>query len=301
MNKFGRNYVLLIENDTSASQVAVGAAPIISSSEYLTITLPFTMEFDITRNTLSSANVCQIRIKNLSLKNRNLIRHNQYDYGNYKSIQLQAGYGTNLAALPLIFKGNISQAFSVREGVDFVTQIECYDGGYAYSNGQINQTFIAGTPLQTVIRTLASSLPNVSLGAIGTFPGILTRANTYNGNTIDILRELTGGAFFIDNEKANVLGTAEVLPQSGPELIIRSDTGLLGTPVLEATTVHFNMIFEPSLQVGNRIYLDSLTAGNFNGQYKTTTVKHRGVISSAISGTAITTGEFFALAPGAGN
>ncbi len=274
MDKFGRNYTLLVQTQNGST---------------LTISLPFTIEFDITRNTLTSANVCQVRVYNLSLLNRNQIRFNSADYGTYRAIELRAGYGSNP---PIIFKGNISQAWSVREGVNFITQIECYDGGFAFINGTTETQFPSGTETQTVIETLAGSLPNVALGAIGSYPGSLSRGNSYSGNTADILAQQTGGGFFVDNEKANALGTNEYIDNL-PSFTIGSQSGLLGTPVLEQTIVRFDMIFEPALNAGQKIKLDSITEANFNGDYKVTGVKHRGMISEAVCGAVITTGEFF--------
>lgn len=275
MDKFGRNYILEVQTQNGST---------------LTITLPFTIEFDITRNTLTSANVCQIRIYNLSQKNRNQIRFNVSDYGNFRGITLRAGYGSNL---PVVFSGNISQAWSVREGVNFITQIECYDGGFAFANAQTSVQYPAGTMQKDIIKNLAGSLPHVSLGVIGDYPGALSRANSYSGSTTDILREITGSGFFIDNGKANALGTNEYIDNGSGIALINSASGLLGTPVLEQTIVRFDMLFEPGLTVGQRIQLDSITEQNFNGFYKVTAVKHRGMISEAVCGDVITTGEFF--------
>lgn len=252
--------------------------------------LPFTVEFDITRNTLTSANVCQIRIYNLSPKNRNLIRKNVNDYNIFRLITLKAGYGSNM---PVIFTGNITQAWSVREGVNFITQIECFDGGFAFANSLSNVVFPANTAQNTVIKTLTEDLDHVSVGAIGSYPGQLSRGNSYSGSTTGLLAQITGGGFFIDNGRANVLGTNECLLDIGGTKVINAKLGLLGTPVLERTIVHFDMIFEPSLFPAQRIFLESATDVNFNGDYKVTAVKHRGMISAAVCGEAITTGEFF--------
>ncbi len=283
MDKFGRNYHLKIG---------------VASGTPIEITLPFTIEFDITRNTLTSANVCQIRIYNLSAVNRNQIRFNASDYGQFRAIELRAGYGqTNL---PIIFTGNISQAWSVREGVNFITQIECYDGGFAFVNGKISQPFAAGTTYRSAIKGMAETLPNVTVGAIGNFADLtgndkLVRGNSYSGNTMKILGEQTGGAAFIDLGRFNALKTNEFI--AGAEVgglgLINSKSGLLNTPVLEHTIVRFDMIFEPSLVVAQRIRLDSLTKNNFNGDYKVTAIKHRGMISEAVCGNVVTTGEFF--------
>lgn len=286
-DKFGRNYELYIEVDTGQRD----ADNRVVVTKTLTIQLPFTIEFDITRNTLTSANVCQIRVYNLSKLNRNQIRFNSFDQGNYRQISLRAGYGTNLATL---FTGNISAAWSVREGVNFITQIECYDGGFAFVNGTVEVGFPAGTSMKTVIRTLMGYLPNVSVGTVGNFPGTLSRANTYSGNPAQILYEITGGGFFIDKGVAYALLTNEYIPdQLDTTTVINAQTGLLGTPVLEQTTVRFEMLFEPTLNVGRLVKLDSLTNESFNQFYKITSVKHRGMISGVVAGTATTTGEFF--------
>lgn len=280
MMKLGRNYELKVET---------------LSGDTLTIMLPFTMEMDITRNTLSSANVCQVRLYNLSELNRNQIFFNAFNQSKFRSIILKAGYGTNLST---VFTGNISQAWSVREGVNFITQIECYDGGFAFVNGNVDIAFPAGTPLKTVITTLMTQLPGVTVGAVGNFSGVLNRGNTYSGNPAQILFELTGGAFFIDNGKAYALQSDEYVPQVGtnalsqPIITVNAETGLLNTPVLEQTIVRFEMLFEPSLNVGRLVNLQSTTNRNLNGIYKITAVKHRGMISGTVSGSLTTIGEF---------
>jgi hypothetical protein len=281
-SKFGRNYILTIE-------VNVGA-PII-------ITPPFTIEFDITRNILSSANVASIRIYNLSQQNRNNIEFNIYNQGSFRRIVLNAGYGVNL---PVIFYGNITQAWSVREGVNFITQIECFDGGYAYNNAFSNVSFPAIVPNQAIITALIDSLAqyNIIPGFIGSYPGTTNRGSSYSEPTCSLLSRLTNGGFFIDNGTANCLGNSECIANSFP--LIDSSTGLLGTPVREQQILTFDMIFEPRVQAGQIINLQSLslqtltpgqqvTTQAVNGTYKVTSVKHRGIISPSVCGDAITT------------
>lgn len=268
MDKYNRNYILLIQRKDGTT---------------LRITRPFTVEFDIHRNSLSSANVCQIRIYNLAPNNRLQIRKDQYDWGDLRTIAFSAGYGDNLS---LAFSGNITQAWSVREGNNMITQIECFDGGFAYVNAVTNDQFPKNTPQESIIDSLASSLPGVTKGAIGSYPGQISRGNSYNGSTTDILGTLTGGGFFIDNGKAHCINDGECLETSIP--IISAQSGLLGTPVLEAQYVNFEMLFEPSLKVGQLIQLKSQTGEQFNGTHKVLSLKHRGVISDAVCGDAIT-------------
>lgn len=275
MDKLGRNYQLQVQTQTGAT---------------LTVALPFTIEFDITRNTLTSANVCQIRLYNLSLINRNQLRFNISDFGTYRAVLLKAGYGDNLAT---IFQGNISQAWSVREGVNFITQIECYDGGFAFNNGKVDLQFPSGVTQGAVFSSVVGTLPKVKTGAVSPDVKTLPRGNTYSGSSIDTLNQLRPKSWFIDKETLNSLNDDEYIAEIGPETIINNKSGLLGTPVLEQTIVRFDMIFEPALNPGERVFLDSLTENNFNGHYKITGVKHRGMISEAVCGSLVTTGEFF--------
>lgn len=278
--KLGRNYKLTMQTPDNDTEFA---------NTQLVVEPPFTLEMDITRHTLGSANVCQIRLYNLAEETRNLIHFNGFNLDLFNTINLEAGYGNNLAT---IFNGNVSRAWSVREGVNFITQIECYDGGFALVNGVINTSFPALTPLRVVIATLMGALPNIKIGAIGNFDSVLTRANTYSGNPAEILTEITGGAFFIDNGKAYALKNNEY-NATVPAILVDESTGLLNTPVQEETMGRFEMLFEPTLNVGSLVLLATETFPLLDGTYTITGVKHRGIISPVVSGDLITTGEFF--------
>lgn len=253
-----------------------------------TIALPFTVEFDIHRNSFSSANTCSIRIYNLAPVTRDLIRKDPTDYGDQREITFQAGYGDKLS---LGFKGNIQQAWSSREGSNMITEIECFDAGFAYVNATYEgPPFPKGTPDRTILATMAQSIGGgVSVGAIGpSYDGVTTRGTAITGSPIERLTELSEGGFFIDGQVANVLAENEALYTGGIPLI-NAASGLLGTPLLESTFVHVEMLFEPGIQVAQLVQLESQTATRFNGQHKVVGIKHRGTISEAVSGNAVTT------------
>lgn len=271
--KFGRSYELIVETQTGGNII---------------VKPPFTVQFEVTRNVLSSANISSIRVLNLNANHRSQIRKNINDYDDIRRIQFKAGYGLNL---PVVFDGNISQAWSVREGTDFVTQIESFDGGFAFANATSSLAFPAGAEQKTVIETLIGGLGSTGVkpGAIGAIPGQLSRSNAYVGGTCDILQELTGGRFFIDNGKAFVLGDNECT--IGPITLINSASGLLGTPTREQSIIHFEMLFEPKLVIGQQVRLESTTTekgSNVNGVHKVISLTHRGIISEAVCGSATT-------------
>ncbi len=301
--KLGRSYSLSVQG---------------SDGSTITIAPPFTLEFDITRTQLTSANVCQIKIYNLSAHNRNLLRFDFSNTGLVREVVLRAGYGTNL---PQIFSGNITQAWSERIGTNYITTIECFDGGNAFVNGRVVNgagPWPVGTPYLTILQALISDLPGVGLGVISPNyyqdasgkPYTTTREITYYGDAAPLLGELTSGGFYIDNGKAYILGNNQAF--EGTITLINASTGLLGTPIREQLMLSFDMIFEPRLLIGQQINLQSTTVGftggqnsnsvgtntnlqtEINGIYKVTSIKHRGIISPVVSGDAITTvGMFF--------
>jgi hypothetical protein len=271
VDKFGRNYLLSVETKNGVT---------------ITIRPPFTIDFDIQRDTLSSVNVANIRVYNLSEKNRNLIRKDSWNYGDIREVVLQAGYGDQLAT---VAKGNISQAWSAREGTNFITTIETFDGGWAFTSSQSDFQAVAGTPKRSVVEKLAQNMSafGTSVGAIGDIEGTISRGNTYSGPSVELMKQIVGDSFFIDNTKVNVLGTSEVISSS--ILTINSSSGLLGTPIRENTYLRFDMLFEPKIQVGTLINLESITGKNFNGIHKVYSLKHKGMISESVAGKLITT------------
>lgn len=270
MIKWNRNYILSI-------QVAGG---------WIDITMPYTMMFNVSRNTLAQANTGRFTIINLSEDTRRKIYKDKFKTDVYKGIELRAGYGDTKETLPLIFKGNIKQAYSQRNGVNYETSIEAYDAGFAYVNANTGRSFAQGTSDKQIIETLIKDLPHISVGKIGSFSDKLVKGNTMQGPTIELLKNVTKSNFFIDNEKAYCLQENECYRGAIQE--ITSDTGLLGSPLREEALLTFSIMFEPRLQVGQFVHLNSETEKLFNGDYKVIGVSHQGTISDAASGRCIT-------------
>lgn len=272
MDKRQRNYVLEVETIQGTT---------------LIIRPPFSIEFDVDRNDLSSTNVGLIRIYNLSEQHRKSLAKNQYDGDALRRVKLSAGYGANAKNLPVILNGNIVIARSWREGVNFITELSCFDAGYAAQNAHSAKEYPEGTAIKSIITDLLGDLKkfNVTVGAIGDFPGVTTRASVYNGSTYQLLRELTGGQFFIDNNVAHCLKDNESIQFQTLE--ITSDSGLLGTPIREELFFRFDMIFEPKLFLFQQILLHSSTGQNFNGVCKIVGLQHKGMISETVGGSVI--------------
>lgn len=283
-DKLGRRYRLIIGDTLDIAPD--GASFTQHNDTGLTIFPPFTVEFDINRSTLASTNVAQFRIFNLSEHHRKRIYKDSFQHNLYKAVQFDAGYGDQLST---VFKGSISRAWSVREGVNYVTTIECFDGGEALLNAQTNLNFPKGTSQADMMNTISKQLKpwNVQTGVIGDYPDKNSRGNTRHGNAAEHLDEISQGGFFVDLERVYCLNDNECLRSPIDE--ISSESGLLGTPVRQETYIYVDLLFEPRVVMAQKLTLKSKTMNNFNTEYRVVSIKHRGVISESVCGDAVTT------------
>lgn len=282
MLKFGRNYALSV-------QIGTG-----NSTAFNIIKPPLTLELEINKTNTGGANNGVFRVFNLSKERRSEIRYDYTNFSIYKGISLLAGYGNNLS---VVFKGNITNAFSAREGANFVTTIIANDGGLGLTNANLGDDdksqSSAGMSLKAILTNLAGTMNkpefgNIGIGKIGDFPDKSLLSKAYNGNTAQVLSELSGKAFYIENEKIYILKDNEFIDQGIK--IIDASTGLLETPLLESSNLTVTMLFEPDLLLNQRVQLNSVTAdASFNTTYKVITIKHHAIISDAVCGDATTT------------
>ena len=292
MTKFQRNYHITIDTEVNQNLTWGGNEwqknVKVTEPAKVEITMPFTIDFDINRNIMSGANTSKVTIYNLNQDTRKKIYKDQYRTAEYKGIVIRGGYGMeeNPELLPIIFKGNLKQAYSHREGTEYRTEIEAYDGGFAFVNGYQSTNFVAGTQRNDVIDTLINGLPHINKGAVGNFNDVLTRGNSLTGSIVENLQQITNGNFFIDNEKAYCLLPDECI--EGDIVVLKAETGLLSSPLREETYLKVKTLFEPRLRVGQQISLESVTNSEFNGLYKVMGFRHHGTISAAESGTCET-------------
>ncbi len=272
--KFGRVYRMTLQ---------------VSDSESVVIEYPMTLVFDVSRNTLASANRGHFQIYNLKPDTRLKIYHDRYDTLTYRRIVLQAGYEDE-SPLPTIFRGNVIQASSYRAGTNWITEIEAFDGGFGIINGQVSQTVPAGWDLPQIIKSVLGGLPNVTVGAVGDLDQQNARGLTVMGNSWEIANRIAAGqdaTAFVDNEQANLLKKDEYIAGVGGIEIITSDTGLLQTPRRYDARIDVEIIFEPRLVVGQIVQLQSLEQ-IYNARYQVIGIAHKGTISGAVCDSATT-------------
>jgi hypothetical protein len=275
--KFGKTFRLTIQVDGAGETVVI---------EY-----PLTIDFQIVRTMFSGANTGRFTIYNLSETTRNKIFHDRYDIYSYRGIVLEAGYqGQN--PLPIIFKGNIQVAYSHRDRADWLTEINCFDGGLGMMTSQSSTAIPAGVSVGEAIRRLMPDLKNIVSGAVSTFAVKSERGTSLSGNTWTLVDEIAnnnGGMAFVDNETAHVLKPNDYvanLPGSGNT--ISGGTGLLRAQMMFKNRVDVDVVFDPTRALGQLVRLESEESRN-DGDYIVKGLSHRGTISGAVDSPCVTT------------
>jgi hypothetical protein len=259
--------------------------------EEIRIQNPITVEFDITRKNLASLNTATFTVYNLSERTRMKIFHDLYDTSTYLPVAFYAGYvygsqETNTYAAQC-FRGHVKQAYSYREGCDYKTVIECWDGGTALNNSFVSQTLPSGAKQQDVIKNLAQGMLNIVGSVVSdAFNTISNRATTLFGNPFDLLGKLTNNNFYVDSQTAFALKPDEAI--KGTLNVIDETIGIVDSPKRTGTVVEVATIFEPRYVPSQEVILTSSTQLVLNGQYKLTGIQHRGIISDAVNGDCTT-------------
>ena len=275
MNKWQRNYRLEVEGSDGKVHI---------------FSYPMTLQFNVSRAALASANNSSFRLYNLNKDTRKIIYKDIWSNitGTFRSVKLMAGYGENLSQ---IFYGHIQEAMSYKEegAVEYTTQIDAYDWSFAMSNANSSWTSIAPAPTQEVVNRLVDDLiasnptsGKLGRGSISSFPGEYGRPLRVDGNTWEKLKEVTNDHCFIDNGLIHCLLDDDVYV--GDIAVIDSSTGLLSTPKKCEYKLKVDLLFEPGINVGQQVELLSNNESLPNGLYKVIGVKHSGVISGAVNG-----------------
>ena len=254
----------------------------------ITIEPPFTMSAEIDVGiSRTTSNIAKLQFINLSEDVKNLLYMDMWNRSKkYVYLELYAGYGDTM---PVVFKGDIFSCTSYKEGgsTDFITEMMTTTGYQILRYGYVNATFTKGTKLEDIIRYSTDNGKYAKVGHITPDISPLKRDKTFIGQPLDIIqREYGGYSVYVYNDEINILGDRDVVP--GEVLIFSDKTGLLGSPRRGDGFIEWDSVFEPQIQIGQAVVLNSSTMPWLNRAYKVLRVVHKIFISNASCGKATT-------------
>lgn len=264
--KLGRNYRLMVQAEPP-------------STDMVEIELPFTLTFNISRTVSSAINAAEITIFNLSEATRDRIFRDRFYNATYRKVTLDAGYDGEYTT---IAEGNLYEAYSFRQGPDFVTRIVAHIGGHDAFTTKTYKTYDAGMTYKDFFKELIGEFKNLKLGTIGKFDGSFKRPVSVKGNTFQTLASYSDNSVFVDNGLVHVMKNNEVL--AGTMLLIDSSTGLLETPQRSGSLLTLTTLFTPEVMLAQKVVLNSEVFKEVNGEHRVIGIQHEGIISEGVNG-----------------
>lgn len=256
--------------------------------EIVTVSYPTTLNFNVIFGSYNSPMTASLQFINLSKEIQGKLWIDRFNWGLKRiKFNLFAGYGDTLIN---IFGGEIQDCISYRESgsTDWITEVSGYISADYRRLGLVNDTFIKGTKVTTILKYMMSQNSDIKLGSIS--PSLdysIPRNQTFIGQPMDLIgRSFPDYRVFVDKNELHILGANEVI--EGENLIISDKTGLLGSPKRANVFLEIEMMFEPQANIGRMATIKSLSMPQFNGDYEIISVRHYGVISPTQSGVLTT-------------
>jgi hypothetical protein len=250
--RFGRNYELTIGINTGA----------------VVVKPPMKIVFSCDKSIYGGLNKLNIKIHNLKESNRLSIVK---DTENQKRIPviLKVGY---LDGIETIFKGTIQKGSNDRSGADFISTLECLDGGFDFLNSYTSKT-VRGK--DTAISSIINDMPSTAVGKVTT-QAQLVRPKVLVGNSVKLIEEFLSPdeTYYIDNEQLFIVKPDDVVSSFIP--VVSAQTGLINTPQRQSQKVTFETMMNPALKLGSFVKLVSKTAPHLNDIYKIETMNYSG-------------------------
>lgn len=241
--------------------------------------------FHIEKNLDPSPNRCELQIFNLSQENRKAL-HAQKEI----TVEISAGYrgyadknNTNPDSEFLIFKGDLQQVFSKKDGPDWITTIRTADGIDSQQQSLVSQAFKKGTAFTAIAEQLLGktsvdfkrALEKIKSGDIPAAVKTVLNSYTVQGSVAKELEKKFkewGVKGFVSDGELQILKPGEFL---GTEIIVLSpDTGLIGSPELDTSGyIRLTTLIRPEFLPG---YAVNVVTAEYNGNFRIEKMSYNG-------------------------
>ena len=184
------------------------------------------IKFEITKDLFGFPNLGDIQIFNLRRETVQAISEE------FTFVELKIGYG---GVLDTIFKGDIKNILSRRDGVNTITQIFAGDGEKATRESTISKTFVAGVPIKQVVKDVIATFGF----PIGKLDGLDTTRTNQNGFTVsaaskDVMDKLSDDfGFYWSIQDGEIVTQVRGSYDKDNEVTqINRSTGMIGSPTI---------------------------------------------------------------------
>lgn len=226
--------------------------------------------FKIDKTVLSDPNKATIQIYNLNKKSRTKFEEK------LARVILKVGYGEDEKDLTQLFIGDIRRVAHVKQGPDWITEVEAGDGEIDFTGAQTNKSYVAGTPLKDVFNGVVSEFKDVKNNFTNAlkFTGTLAQTFMATGSVSNVLDKITSR---IDKEWSIQDGELQVLDVGQPTfdsaVLISPETGLVGSPAKTLIGFQVVSLLNTQLKPARPVSIFSRDA---QGLFRVQSVQHQG-------------------------
>lgn len=228
--------------------------------------------FSAQKTITGSPNQIDIAVYGLSRDTQRAIR------SNLTKIQLIAGYESSADSAGLVAQGAIMSAIPSRQGADQVLKITAFDGYGGMVRGAFSKYFDGGTPIASVVREIAQSMPGVNVERID-IPGTLRgRGANLSGSSTQQLDKLADQHGFSWSVQDGVFQAVPDNTDTGRVFVFSSQRNLISAnpvlngPLMANVGVEAEAKFDARMKPGDRMIIESDINPEINGSYKATGV-----------------------------
>lgn len=249
----------------------------------IVIQSPLTIKFNVQRMPFAGRCTASIDIYNLNPDTRKRLFLDWYDFENIRQVELEAGYEGD--KFDLIYRGRIRICTTKHVNTDNITHIDAISG-LGVLDSMLHTSLAEGETLLDAAGRIIYEMPGVQPGTVSLPFFTFKRPVALIGNALSVLKTYTKDNVAIDLDKVIVIDDNEVI--DGDVRVIDDESGLLGLPERQQTSLVVNCVFEPRIKVGQGLEIRSRIAPEFDGQYKVWGVSHTGTIGATQGGQCVT-------------
>jgi hypothetical protein len=207
------------------------------------------IQFDITKTSGRSPNPAIVKIFNLAPDNERKIK------GEFEEVIVNAGYR---GATRVIFRGNIKRLSLYPENNDRITDLECGDGDKDLRESIVNVTLAAGTSTTHLLDQVIGTFGTTKKGYVVTKERKRVRGKVISAMGRDVLDDIADDAdanWSIQDGNLVMVPVNSTLPTEA--ILINSDTGMLGSPIIDDKGIAVECLLNPQIQVHGKVKLDN--------------------------------------------
>lgn len=241
----------------------------------------YDMSFDILATRDSKPNTAKINVFNQSETIRNLFSEST------KGVEFWAGYGTDIG---MIFRGSWDKDSSVikhvHNGSSWDTAIETGDGLKEFQNTFFSRSYLSGTTIKSILKNVSGAM-GLPITLDYDFGTQLNSSAVYHGKAKDVLDDLALEhtlQWSIQHGVIEILDTFEPPRREATAVLLSTDTGLVGSPILTDKGVEANTLMLSTIKPTRLIKIDP---ASLESQLGKTEKKKKGKIKTNASGVYI--------------